>query len=203
MKADEFDWEEIYRDESTANLLGWYFPNLDPDLANALKRLKINDGTFLDLGTGHGHQAIELSKIGFEVTGTDISKTAIDRLNEEESGVNFVQDDILNCTLNTTFDCILDRGCFHVMSPEQQSKYIKTIWDLMAPNGHFFLKCFSKLDSAKDHGPYQFAPMDIYHLFGASFHLLSIDETEYHGNKTTPPKALFAVMTKNVNTTPK
>ncbi|MBI1662851.1 MAG: class I SAM-dependent methyltransferase [Nitrosopumilus sp.] len=33
----------------------------------------------MDLGTGPGTQALELSKIGFKVTGTDISQSAIEK----------------------------------------------------------------------------------------------------------------------------
>ena len=39
----------------------WYFPALDPDLGKALEAYRIVSGTFLDIGTGPGTQAIELA----------------------------------------------------------------------------------------------------------------------------------------------
>jgi methylase of polypeptide subunit release factors len=53
--------------------------NLDDDLREQLGRLNITRRGFLDLGTGPATQAIELSKLGFQVTATDISENAITR----------------------------------------------------------------------------------------------------------------------------
>jgi 2-polyprenyl-3-methyl-5-hydroxy-6-metoxy-1,4-benzoquinol methylase len=74
-------------------------------------------GTALDLGTGPGTQAMALAERGFQVTATDLSVTAIQKAQKQaqEKGLNvsFVQDDILNSTLDQKFDFVLDRGCFH------------------------------------------------------------------------------------------
>ena len=52
---------------------------LDHDLENELKSKNYGSGNFLDLGTGPGTQALQLSKFNFKVTGTDISQSAIEK----------------------------------------------------------------------------------------------------------------------------
>jgi hypothetical protein len=62
-------WEELYRND-TVEKFPWYWPALDPDLEAALVRYGIWSGTFLDLGTGPGTQAVVLAERGFHVTAS-------------------------------------------------------------------------------------------------------------------------------------
>ena len=71
---EQSDWEKVYRLEKIEEL-PWYEEKIDLDLDDAIQIIK--NGKFLDLGTGPGTQAVELSKKGFDVTGSDISPTAI------------------------------------------------------------------------------------------------------------------------------
>ena len=70
------DWDTYYR-ENNVKEMPWYESNLDPDLNNEIKSRNLSRGKFLDLGTGPGTQAIQLSNLGFDVTGSDLSETAI------------------------------------------------------------------------------------------------------------------------------
>ena len=72
------DWDALYKEEQVENL-PWYYKKLDSDLKSELKLRGIKKGRFLDLGTGPATQAAAISKMGFEVTGTDVSKTAIEK----------------------------------------------------------------------------------------------------------------------------
>ena len=89
------NWKMVYQIRPT-HKMSWYYPSLDPDLEKALKYYKSQGGSFLDIGTGGGTQAVELSKRGFSVTGTDISGTAIKKASRTSNGVRFLQDDIMN-----------------------------------------------------------------------------------------------------------
>lgn len=117
-------WDDVYRN-NPVNRLPWYTKDLDFDLKKELK--KYNKGSFLDLGTGPGTQAIALSKMRFDVTGTDISASAINRLKKRKSTVIFLKDDILKTKLKKKFDYILDRGIFHVFEPKLRKTYIKNV----------------------------------------------------------------------------
>ena len=61
------EWNSLYAEMEVKDM-PWYLPELDPDLRESLVANHILSGSFLDLGTGPGTQAIGLSKMGFEVT---------------------------------------------------------------------------------------------------------------------------------------
>ena len=52
-------WDDVYRN-NPVNKLPWYTKELDFNLKKELKKLEIKKGSFLDLGTGPGTQAIAL-----------------------------------------------------------------------------------------------------------------------------------------------
>jgi methylase of polypeptide subunit release factors len=56
--------------------------------------MKITKGRLFDLGTGPATQAIELSKLGFQVTATDISENAITRAQRMSNSMEFIVDDL-------------------------------------------------------------------------------------------------------------
>jgi cyclopropane fatty-acyl-phospholipid synthase-like methyltransferase len=195
-KQDRFpDWNDLYKKD--VETMPWYNEKLDPDLEHEIRQRKIARGRFLDLGTGPGTQAIQLAKIGFDVTGTDLSENAIQKARRLDGTINFLVDDILDSRLEkNNFDYILDRGCFHVLSTDSWSKYCKKIHHILDNDGLFFLKCFSIKEIDLDYGPHRFSGQDIRNIFGKDFVIESIIDTFYQGTLDTLPKALFAVMSK-------
>jgi SAM-dependent methyltransferase len=192
------DWETLYKSQKVETM-PWYNENFDSDLEKELDERKIiNDGKFLDLGTGPATQAIWLAKRGFKVIGSDLSQAAINRARKiyaNEENVNFIVDDILNSKFNENeFDYIFDRGCFHVLSPADRQNYIRKIKRILKVNGILFLKCFSDKEPRQE-GPYKFSQNGITDLFSEYFRIDSIKETVYQGTLDPFPKALFVVMT--------
>jgi SAM-dependent methyltransferase len=187
------NWKLIYR-IIPLQKMGWYFAPLDPDLEKALKAYEIDSGSFLDLGTGAGTQAVELAKRGFTVTGTDIAGAAIAKASKRADSVRFLQDDIVSTKLTETYDCVFDRGCFHVLSERHRSAYIENVVRLLKANGNgfFFLKCIS--DRHQGTGPHRFSEKMIRDLFAEHFDILDMYHTVYQGTRTKAPKALFVVM---------
>jgi SAM-dependent methyltransferase len=189
------DWNDFYKND--VKTMPWYNDKLDADLENEIKQRKITKGRFLDLGTGPGTQAIQLAKMGFDVTGTDLSENAIQKARKLDGKINFIVDDILNSKLEkNSFDYILDRGCFHVLSNDKWGQYVNKILSILDENGLFFLKCFSVKEVKLDYGPYRFSEQDIRNIFGSDFVIESIIDTVYQGTLPVFPKALFAVMSK-------
>jgi SAM-dependent methyltransferase len=191
------DWDSLYKSQKIETM-PWYNENFDSDLEKELDERKIiNDGKFLDLGTGPATQAIWLAKRGFKVIGSDLSQAAINRTSKiyaNEENVNFIVDDILNSTFyENEFDYIFDRGCFHVLSPADRQNYIRKIKRILKVNGILFLKCFSDKEPRQE-GPYKFSQDEIRDLFDESFRIDSIKETVYQGTLNPFPKALFVVM---------
>jgi cyclopropane fatty-acyl-phospholipid synthase-like methyltransferase len=192
------DWEKLYQQQQVESM-PWYNPILDTDLEQALKKLKLERGTILDIGTGPGTQAIALAQRGFRVTATDISETAITKAKNQAQakGLNifFQTDDILDTRIEGKFDFVFDRGCFHVLPPERRQTYVDTVHGLIVTQGYLFLKCFSHLET-REGGPYRFTPEQIREVFGDRFQVISIEETAYQGTLDPPPKALFCILQK-------
>ena len=189
------DWDSLYKND--VKTMPWYNEKLDADLENEIKQRKITKGKFLDLGTGPGTQAIQLAKMGFEVTGTDLSENAIQKARKLDDKINFKVDDILNSKLEKNgFDYILDRGCFHVLPTDKWNQYCKKICEILDENGLFFLKCFSIKEKKLDYGPYRFSEQDLRNIFGKDFVIESITDTAFQGILDPLPKALFAVLRK-------
>ncbi len=92
------DWDTFYKENNVEDM-PWYEKNLDPDLENEIKTRNLPRGKFLDLGTGPGTQAVQLSHLGFETTGSDLSANAIEKAKNLSKEVNFVTDDFLNSKL--------------------------------------------------------------------------------------------------------
>jgi len=92
-------WDEYYKNEKIEKM-PWYNENLDLDLEDELNAMHLNNGIFLDLGTGPGTQAMELAKKGFDVIGSDISETVIKRnkimYENKYPNLEFIVDNILD-----------------------------------------------------------------------------------------------------------
>ncbi len=190
-------WDEYYKNEKIEKM-PWYNENLDLDLEDELNAMHLNNGIFLDLGTGPGTQAMELAKKGFDVIGSDISGTVIERnkimYETQYHNIKFVVDNILYSDFKENyFDYIFDRGCFHVFSEEDRPKYYNQIKRILKQKGILFLKCFSIDEPMKD-GPYRFSQNDIHNIFSKNFHINVIKKTVYQGTLDPLPKALFSVM---------
>lgn len=190
------DWHNIYRDQA-AQSMPWYYPELDPDLERALDARPTANGRALDLGTGPATQAYALAARGFDVTASDLSEHAVEQGREGAKArglrVTFVQDDIMNSQLPSGFDLIFDRGCFHVFEPASRARYVEAVARLLAPEGVFFLKCFSE-EQPGEIGPYQSSPEQIREVFAARFDVLEIERTVYQGTLAVLPRALFCTL---------
>ncbi|HEY9690827.1 MAG TPA: methyltransferase domain-containing protein [Oculatellaceae cyanobacterium] len=193
------NWEQVYQNQNIESM-PWFNPDLDLDLQQALSQLNINSGTILDLGTGPGTQAIALAERGFQVTATDLSETAIHQAEQiakpKNLNISWQQDDIINSKLNQTFDFDFDRGCFHVLPPEQRQDYVKIVHKLLNDQGYLFIKCFSHLQPGEQ-GPHKFTPEQINEIFSNHFQILSIKQTVYQGPLNLLPKALFCILQKS------
>lgn len=189
------DWDTLYKEEKVEDL-PWYYEKLDMDLEKEIKRIGKTEGKFLDLGTGPGTQAEEISKIGFDVIGTDISKTAVEKASKRFPNVHFMVDNILRTNLQAdSFDYVFDRGCFHTLAPESRLEYVKAVSKILHSKGILFLKCFSIKEKMKD-GPYRFSSQQIMKLFEDYFEILNYRYSYFESPHDFQPKALFFVMVR-------
>lgn len=104
---------------------------------------------FLDIGCGLGRHSIQFAKAGFNVTAIDMSKDALDNLNEwankEKLNITTVFSDFMNLKFEKeSFDCILCRNVISHTDTEGIYKIIGIIYDLLKENGECFLTLGSK-----------------------------------------------------------
>jgi 2-polyprenyl-3-methyl-5-hydroxy-6-metoxy-1,4-benzoquinol methylase len=122
--------------EQTKNYLKSTVANLFPDP---------NGKTALDLGCGTGTTAFVLAMLGFEVTGIDISATAIEMgrglAHLQSLEVKFLVGDILDLeALDKEFDLIYDSHCLHCIVFEEDRKRVLTgVKNSLTPSGIFIL----------------------------------------------------------------
>ncbi|MGN7612928.1 class I SAM-dependent methyltransferase [Magnetococcales bacterium HHB-1] len=193
------DWDALYQKEPVETM-PWYCEDLDADMAWALERYADEERgkkRLLDLGTGPGTQSAVLARLGYQVTATDISPAAVWKAAQRfaDLDINFVVDDITKTAEQGPFDWIVDRGCFHVLLPEQRNLYVRNCFRLLAPKGMLLLKCFSGNETWSE-GPYRFFPEDIERIFSGSFQCLFSRESFFLGTLKENPKALFSVLAK-------
>ncbi|MGQ0796449.1 MAG: class I SAM-dependent methyltransferase [Methanobacteriota archaeon] len=188
-------WERTYR-AAPVTQLPWYTADLDPDIAKGLRDYGPRAGRILDLGTGPGTHAVGLAKLGYEVTATDISRTAIEsaRSHARSSGVviDFRVDNVLKSKLEDgAFAAVVDRGMFHVLPPEVRPRYVATVHRILRPRGLLHVKTFSDKEPG-DWGPYRLSPDELRSYFSDFFNLVALKETVFQGVVRPPPRALFA-----------
>ncbi len=187
------DWRKLYVSRSVETM-PWYSSELDIDVERIITERKLSAGEFLDIGSGPGTQALHLTRLGFYVTGTDISPAACALAKKLCPGADFVEDDITESRLDKRFDYALDRGCFHVLDSEAHPRYVTSLARLLKPGGLLFLKCFSDENGPADWGPLRFSPECIQRTFEKKFRIEEVTRTVYQGSTDTPPKALFIVL---------
>ena len=99
------------------------------ELVSLVESGRVQPGRALDLGCGAGANAIYLAQHGFEVTGVDFAKAAIEKARtsarEARVQVNFIVDDLTNLRhVPGTFDFLLDYGVLDDLRPGQRELYL-------------------------------------------------------------------------------
>jgi cyclopropane fatty-acyl-phospholipid synthase-like methyltransferase len=114
-------------------------------------------GKALDLGCGTGTNAITMARNGWKVTGIDFMSKAIGqaRTKTKEAGlqVDYRVGDVTQFSPETSsFDLILDIGCFHNLPAQAKKAYQNKLSQWLAPGGTFLLYGFLSSDSKTGFG---------------------------------------------------
>ena len=107
----------------------------------------IRPGRALDLGCGHGRNAVFLAQRGFAVEGVDYSQKAIDWAAERatEAGVTAAWQcrSVFDIEIEPgSCDLVYDSGCFHNLPPHRRRTYVDRVSAALKPGGWFALTCF-------------------------------------------------------------
>lgn len=110
-------------------------------------------GKVLDLGCGQGRDAIEIAKLGYKVTGVDISKVGINQMIEKSEDMNLeisgIVEDIYEYSKINDFDFVVLDSMFHFYKKDKlkETDFLKKILDEMKMGSilcNFLLKSKAK-----------------------------------------------------------
>lgn len=148
-RNDPTGWfEELYSSaEGDESVIPWANLTVNPNLASWIENnnLQGKGKTALVVGCGLGDDAEALSKLGFKVTGFDISSTAIAWCQKRfaDSQVNYVVDDLLNPDVisDRKYDFILESYTLQALPATVRPQGIESISKLLAPQGRLLIIC--------------------------------------------------------------
>jgi cyclopropane fatty-acyl-phospholipid synthase-like methyltransferase len=149
MKPTEID--KIYRTMPLEEI-PWNIETPPKALVDLIENGEVKPCRAIDLGCGAGNYAIYLASTGFDVTGVDISPTAIRiaKENAKEKGVksNFLVADVLGDLheVKGTFDFAYDWELLHHIFPEERKKYVKNVYKVLNLRGKYLSVCFNEKD---------------------------------------------------------
>ncbi len=130
---DARSWEERWSRPGFYENTSWRLPEekLPPELREVVDSGWFPPGaSVLDIGCGNGIIAHLLAKAGYRVLGVDVAPSAIEQARRSYgTGPNprFSVADITRGRIDETFDCLLDRGCFHTLPDSQRAAFVRAV----------------------------------------------------------------------------
>ncbi len=102
-------------------------------------------GKLLELGCGEGHHSRLFAGEGYEVSGADISQTAINWAQEkaDTKGIlgNYFVADLTSpdLKLSSKFDVVIDGTCFHCILGSDRGQFLANVYKALYDSGVFFV----------------------------------------------------------------
>ena len=151
------DWEGSYQQGKT----GWDRGKPNPQLLRWLGDQLQPPKRILIPGCGYGHELLELSRRGFEVTGLDFAKQPVDyllKIRESES-LKFavLQSDVFDFQPLQPFQAIYEQTCLCAISPDRWTDYEQKLFHWLTTGGVLFILF---MQTGKADGPPYDCPVD-------------------------------------------
>ena len=177
-------WEKIYGTKKSTQV-SWYQRNPAVSLGLIALTGISRTGQIIDVGGGASVLVDKLLNQRFEnVTVLDISANAIGhaqkRLGLQAQKIHWIESDILDCDLPSSYDVWHDRAVFHFLtSTRDRKKYVEAMIKAVSADGHVIIGTFSLDGPSRCSGllvqPY--SPETLQREIGPSFSLVkSINE---------------------------
>ncbi len=205
------DTEDVYQKVPTSEI-PWNVEDPPMVLVDLVEKGRIKPCRCIDLGCGTGNHSIYLAKNGFDVTGIDISPSAIALAKENARGkktrCQFIMADVLHAGehIQDTYDFAFDWEVLHHVFPQKRNRYIESVFRLLNPGGTYLSVCFSDKDPQfGGKGKYRHTPLGTYlyfssehelrRLFQRFFRIAELSTIEITGRKSSH-SANYALMEK-------
>jgi SAM-dependent methyltransferase len=199
IKQEEF--EAHYRAKTTP----WDLGRADFNLTDTVTKQPIESCRALDIGCGTGHNSIWLAQQGFQVTGVDVSETALQKAKENASKAK------AECTFlsavflaheipGAPFGFIFDRGCWHLLDDRGREKFAEKAAYYLEEGGLWLSIIGSADEPPRGPGPLAGPPRhsayDITVAVEPYFEILLLSASHFDSNHPKPPKAWACLMKK-------
>jgi SAM-dependent methyltransferase len=138
-------WDEFFADRAKPCpfFVGWPDENLVAWFSAGL----LAPERVLELGCGHGRNAVYLASLACGVDAVDFSAQAIrwarERAKQAGVAVEFQCCSIFDAKFTAeSYDLVYDSGCFHHLPPHRRRDYAALVHRALKPGGSFGLVCF-------------------------------------------------------------
>lgn len=191
-------FEERYKTSDTP----WDHGTPDSNLIDMVMQRPISKCKALDIGCGTGDNAIWLAQQHFDVTGCDISQTAIEKAQEKAtlSNINcsFIVADFMNTRITgSPFGFVFDRGCLHSVDTfEERRRFAENVTFHMAEGGLWLTLAGNADEPVRGIGPPQLTAGELVAVVERHFEIISLAATHFGSNQSNPPKAWICLMRK-------
>ncbi|HLW68214.1 MAG TPA: class I SAM-dependent methyltransferase [Gemmataceae bacterium] len=184
-------WDERYRQPDQAP---WDTGRPSAELERQLAKRKLAPCRAIELGCGTGTNAVWLAQQGFDVTGIDLSPTAIERAKAKatEAGVQvrFLQADVFALLdLGPAFPFFFDRGCYHVVRRVNAAGFLRTLQSITA-TGAEGLVLTGNAKEPHSPGPPVVTEAEIRAELGGAFEIVSLEEFRFDQDPITNTRFL-------------
>jgi len=179
------DFEQVYRAGTTGATVPWNIGEPQPALAELVAAGWCR-GRVLDIGCGTGELGLALAALGHEVTGIDLSPTAIElaRATAADRGltVDFQVADATNLTgYDAAFDTVLDSGLLHCLDSVAQDRYLGVLRRICGPDGRVAILCFADVPNARTPGQGPLTETRLRELFATNWSIAALDLVDIVG----------------------
>ncbi len=209
MVKDQMD--KIYKDLPLEKI-PWNVETPPEILQKTIQAIMTKGSKAMELGCGAGNYVIYFAKMGYEMTGVDISGNAIDiaKRSAASAGVTcrFSVADVLGDLeeIKEPFDVVYDWELLHHIFPEDRGKYIQNVHRMLKDRGWYLSVCFSEENSHfGGTGKYRETPLgtvlyfssesELESLFREYFAIQDLRTIDIPG-KQAVHKAIYALMRK-------
>ncbi|HCK99678.1 MAG TPA: class I SAM-dependent methyltransferase [Candidatus Marinimicrobia bacterium] len=203
--------DEIYRNIPPEKI-PWNIEEPPKALVELVEHENVKPCKTIDWGCGAGNYAIYLAGIGFDVTGVDISpsaiKTAKENAKKKRVKCNFLVADVIGDLdeVKQTFDFAYDWELLHHIYPKKRKKYIENVYRMLNSGRPYLSVCFSEKDPHfGGSGKYRKTPLgtilyfssedELRDLFDPYFNIKEFKTIELVG-KSAPHLANYVFMEK-------
>ncbi len=187
---DKKQWDEHYEQDD----LPWDTGHPDTHLQHMVSRFPKLKGNVLEIGCGTGSNTIWLAEQGLEVTGLDISSSAVSmakkRAERKKVKVRFMVDDFHSCSMDNGFNLVFDRGCFHsAAGMEMKRQFVDRVATCLIHRGLWFsLIGNSDEISEEGKGPPRLSATEIATCVEPSFEILWLESCRLESRGAKAPR---------------